>query len=104
MAKLFQLYKHDDLDGQGDHSNPTQFSDLDPALCTSGGGWSSLHSRLIDALLSAVEIFEREREREREIESETPSHTGDFIAPPLDDLAEPVNCMWIPHHDRDLYP
>jgi hypothetical protein len=49
-------YKHDDLDGQGDHNNPTQFSDLDPALCTSGGGWSSLHSRLIDALLLAVEI------------------------------------------------
>lgn len=61
----------------------------------------SSFSRLIDALLSAVEIS---KERERDRERQAPSCTGDFNAPPLDDLVEPVNCTWIPYHGRDLFP
>jgi len=102
-AKPFQMYKHDDLDGQGDHSNPTQFyykhlvSGLDPALCTSGGSWSSLHSLV--SLTRCYRQYRYSKERERE----TPSCTGDFNAPPFDDLVEPVNCTWIPYHGRDLF-
>ena len=103
IAKPFQMYKHDDLDGQGDHSNPTQFyykhlvSGLDPALCTSGGSWSSLHSLV--SLTRCYRQYRYSKERERE----TPSCTGDFNAPPFDDLVEPVNCTWIPYHGRDLF-
>lgn len=69
MAKSFQMYKHD-LDGQGDHSNPTQFYDkhlvsgLDPALCTSGGGWLSLHSLVsLTRCYRHRDIPERKREK-----------------------------------------